>query len=303
MALVLFSRASLPSRWPRAQWEDALVTQPAAEGMRIAFVKCDDCVPPRVLVPLFEVNALRAIKRWVRGHSPPPYSGAPRDADLEVLGIAIADRPGSESVAGDSGSSRAEQFIHAYEQDFDAILPVECGERSLAALTGDLAATVRPGLAGVIVPDCESPQDVRAVADKLDALEQRSGLSPGGISIIPLPETALGIRRYYDILAASPRVRAAWFAGTPGGDLARDVGYSVGAGGTEYLYLRSKVVCDARAAGIGIVIDCAWRALSDDEGFSTDTQRSRDLGYTGRLTFNAAQAAIANAIYGHKESA
>jgi citrate lyase subunit beta / citryl-CoA lyase len=170
-------------------------------------------------------------------------------------------------------------------------------------LTGDLAATVRPGLAGVIVPDCESPQDVRAVADKLDALEQRSGLSPGGISIIPLPETALGIRRYYDILAASPRVRAAWFAGTPGGDLARDVGYSVGAGGTEYLYLRSKVVCDARAAGIGIVIDCAWRALSDDEGFSADTQRSRDLGYTGRLTFNAAQAAIANAIYGHKESA
>jgi hypothetical protein len=148
MALLLFSRASLPSRWPRAQWEDALVTQPAAEGMRIAFVKCDDCVPPRVLVPLFEVNALRAIKRWVRGHSPPPYSGAPRDADLEVLGIAIADRPGSESVAGDSGSSRAEQFIHAYEQDFDAILPVECGERSLAALTGDLAAQLGLRLEG-----------------------------------------------------------------------------------------------------------------------------------------------------------
>ena len=68
MALVLFSRASLPSRWPRAQWEDALVNEPAAEEMRIAFVKCDDCVPPRVLVPLFEANAFRAIKRWARGH-------------------------------------------------------------------------------------------------------------------------------------------------------------------------------------------------------------------------------------------
>jgi hypothetical protein len=148
MALVLFSRASLPSRWPRAQWEDALVTQPAAEGMRIAFVKCDDCVPPRVLVPLFEANAFRAIKRWVRGHMPPPNSGVPRDPDLEVLGIAIADRAGTESVGGDSGHSIAERFIHAYQHDFDAILSVECGERSLAALTGDLAAQLELRLEG-----------------------------------------------------------------------------------------------------------------------------------------------------------
>jgi hypothetical protein len=136
MALVLFSRASLPSRWPRAQWEDALVNEPAAEGLRIAFVKCDDCIPPRVLTPLFEANALRAIKRWVRGHLPPPHAGAPRDADLEVLGIAIADRPGTERVAD---SAVAERFIHAFEQDYDAVLPVDCGRRSLAALTGDLA--------------------------------------------------------------------------------------------------------------------------------------------------------------------
>ena len=145
MALLLFSRASLPSRWPRAQWEDALVNEPAAEGMRIAFVKCDDCVPPRVLVPLFEANAFRAIKRWVRGHMPPPYSGAPRDPDLEVLGIAIADRAGTESVAVDS---IAEQFIHAYQHDFDAILPVDCGERSLAELTGDLATQLGLRLEG-----------------------------------------------------------------------------------------------------------------------------------------------------------
>jgi hypothetical protein len=144
MALMLFSRASLPSRWPRAQWEDALVNQPAAEGMRIAFVKCDDCVPPRVLVPLFEANAFRAIKRWARGHSPPPH-GAPRDPDLEVLGIAIADRPGVQSAAADS---IAGQFIHAYQQDFDAILSVDCGERSLAALTGDLAAQLGLRLEG-----------------------------------------------------------------------------------------------------------------------------------------------------------
>jgi hypothetical protein len=145
MALALFSRASLPSRWPRAQWEDALVNEPAAEGLRIAFVRCDDCVPPRVLTPLFEATGLRAIKRWVRGHLPPPHAGAPRDPDVEVLGIAIADRPGMETAAN---STIAEQFILAYQQDFDAILPVDCGERSLAALTGDLATQLGLRLEG-----------------------------------------------------------------------------------------------------------------------------------------------------------
>jgi TIR domain len=144
MALVLFSRASLPSRWPRAQWEDALVNEPAAEGLRIAFVKCDDCIPPRVLTPLFEANALRAIKRWVRGHLPPPHAGAPRDPDLEVLGIAIADRPGTELVDG----AVAEQFILAYQQDFDAVFRLDCGERSLAAIAGDLAAQLELRLEG-----------------------------------------------------------------------------------------------------------------------------------------------------------
>lgn len=145
MALLLFSRTSLPSRWPRAQWEDALVNEPAAEGLRIAFVKCDDCIPPRVLTPLFESNALRAVKRWVRGHLPPPSPGAPRDPGLEALGIAIADRPGTEQI---DDSAVAEQFIHAYRHDFDAVLRVDCGERSLAAITGDLAAQLGLRLEG-----------------------------------------------------------------------------------------------------------------------------------------------------------
>lgn len=145
MALVLFSRTSLPSRWPRAQWEEALVNEPGEEGLRIAFVKCDDCIPPRVLTPLFEANALRAIKRWVRGHLPPPHSGAPRGPDLEVLGIAIADRPGTEQIAD---SAVAERFIQSYQHDFDAVLRLDCGERSLAALTGDLAAQLGLRLEG-----------------------------------------------------------------------------------------------------------------------------------------------------------
>jgi hypothetical protein len=155
MVLVLFSHHSLPPRWPRAQWEDALVHEPAEEGVRIAFVKCDDCAAPRVLVPQFELDAralvgLRQVKRWVRHkaatYTPPVnlcgFAGA---GDLEVLGIAIADRPGTETV---DSPALAFAFARAYREDFDAILALECGDRTLPALAGDLAAQLGLRLEG-----------------------------------------------------------------------------------------------------------------------------------------------------------
>ncbi len=137
LVLVFFSRASLPPRWPRSQWEGALVTEPAAEGVRIAFVRCDDCVPPRVLAPLFEAVKLRDIKRWVRGSGPGETAGPADSADLEVLGIAIADRAGKETtphlrIAG--------EFARVFRPDFDAVIRLETGNRRLAALAGDLGA-------------------------------------------------------------------------------------------------------------------------------------------------------------------
>jgi hypothetical protein len=156
VVLVLFSRNGMPSRWPRAQWEGPLVTEPAAEGVRIGFVKCDDCVPPRVLAPLFEceglnLRGLRKLKRWVRDraatYTPPDLSKPDLSdaADLEILGIAIADRPGTETVAS---AALAFEFVHAYREDFDEVFRLESGGRTLAALSGDLAAQLGMRLEG-----------------------------------------------------------------------------------------------------------------------------------------------------------
>ncbi|HEY1341187.1 MAG TPA: toll/interleukin-1 receptor domain-containing protein [Bryobacteraceae bacterium] len=142
VALVLFSRHSLPPRWPRAEWEDALLNEPATEGVRIAFLRCDDCAPPRVLMPRFEIpRDLRTLKRWVRSHGatfePPPHAPEGDAGDLDVLGMAAADRPGTETVAH---AALAYEFAAAFREDFDEIFRVECAGRSLAALAGDLAA-------------------------------------------------------------------------------------------------------------------------------------------------------------------
>lgn len=138
IALVFFSRHSLPPRWPRAQWEGALVNEPAAEGVRMAFLKCDDCNPPKVLQNQFgltgrRLDGLRALKRWIRGA---PGSYTLPGPEVEVIAMAIADRPGMEIV---DSLALAEATLHACAADFDAALRLHCPGRSLTALAGDLA--------------------------------------------------------------------------------------------------------------------------------------------------------------------
>jgi TIR domain len=152
IVLVLFSRNSMPSRWPRAQWEDALVKEPADEGVRIAFLKCDDCIPPKVLTPMFDAARLRDVKRWVRSSEAGEPPAAEFSADLEVLGIAIADRPGTETVAS---VALAREFARSFRGDFDAVLRLDCATGTLADMAGDLAWQVGLHLEGELTDNLE----------------------------------------------------------------------------------------------------------------------------------------------------
>jgi hypothetical protein len=159
IALVLFSRNSMPSRWRRAQWEHALIHEPKAAGVPIGFVKCDDCAAPRVLTPLFDkidAGGLRRIKRWVRGHQPAVRMQTSRNGDVEVLGNAIADRPGLETARS---AADADEFIEAFQEDFDAVFRIPCSGRSLAAVAGDLAAHLGLRLEGDVDSNVERLRD------------------------------------------------------------------------------------------------------------------------------------------------
>jgi len=134
VALILFSRESVPPRWGRAHWEAPLVTEPAQEAVRMGFVKCDDCMPPKVLRPCFDLSeqlsrGLRELKRWIRRrvesfHSPVRAT----NPEMEWLGVAIADRPGVETV---NSAERAFEFADAFRDDFDEVFRLSCGPRSL----------------------------------------------------------------------------------------------------------------------------------------------------------------------------
>lgn len=157
VVLIVFSHQSLPRPWLRRQWEDALVREPAADGTRMGFVRIDDCVPPRVLAPQFDLsgpgrNGLRELKRWIRKRSAawdPPgardYAGD--GTDLERLAVALADRPGCEIAAS---RALAWEFVDRCREDFDEVFRVECEGRSLAALAGDWATQLGLRLEGQV---------------------------------------------------------------------------------------------------------------------------------------------------------
>ncbi len=182
IVIALFSRKSLPSRWPRAQWEGALVSEPRAEGIRIAFLKCDDCVPPKVLENVFDRRQVRELKRWVRGRAAkfePPAAARYPDADLEWLGVALADRAGVEYV---DDTALAYEFVRAYRGDFDEVFVLECGTRSLAGLAGDLAAQAGLRLEGELDESLARLRDFCVTRRFLIILDDVAGEAPEELS-------------------------------------------------------------------------------------------------------------------------
>jgi hypothetical protein len=195
--LVLFSRESLPPRWPRAAWEAPLVTEPAVDGARIAFVRCDNCVPPKVLTPIFEARRLREIKRWFRQSPEVEPAAAEHAVDAEVLALDIADRPGVETA--DSAALAAE-FARAFAPDFDAVIRVWPAP-TLACAAGDLAAQLGLRLEGELHDNVERLRAFCAERRLLIVLEGEprdelifEGRCSTLISTEPLPSTPDSLR-------------------------------------------------------------------------------------------------------------
>ena len=159
-------------------------------------------------------------------------------------------------------------------------------------LTGfDLEAVTRPGLYGILLPKVETPADVVEADVLLRYFERKAGMELNTVCIDPGLETAQGIRMAYEIAMASERV------GHMGGDTARSVGYRWTLEGAETLYLRSKVLVDARAAGIQWPVSGGWFDIRDLDGLRFWANNIKALGYTGMHLIHPSHVPIVNEIF------
>lgn len=162
----------------------------------------------------------------------------------------------------------------------------------------DLDAVVVPGLTGVLLPKLAGPGDIVALDAMLTCYETDRDLPRNSIVIYPVLETAQSIREAYEIGMASPRVAYLGGAISRFGDIHQALGFRWTAEGTETLYLREKVLVDARAAGVRWPISGMWGGrLDDHDGLTTWCDHLRDLGYFGMMITRPYQIEFAHRAF------
>ena len=113
----------------------------------------------------------------------------------------------------------------------------------------DLDAIVIPGLTSIMVPKCETVEDVKRVDRMVTELEKERNLPVGAIQFDLIFETARGILHMEAIAGASPRIVSMT---TGQADLSVDLGFTryPELNFDQYFYPENKLLYAARAAGV-----------------------------------------------------
>ena len=216
----------------------------------------------------------------------PSYGADALIFDLEDS-VPVAEKPKARVLAHEFiGKLRAANSIY-----------VRVNALSTGMLRDDLEAVAVEGLVGIRLAKTESAEDIRTVDAMVAEFEKQRGLAQNSIEISPSLESARGVWFAYEILSASPRVRSVTCGTAQDGDLQTDLGYTWSAEGNEMLYLRSRVLLAARAAGIAHVLDGSYANVRDPEGLRVCCEAARKLGYRGKSVIHPNQIATINRVF------
>jgi citrate lyase subunit beta/citryl-CoA lyase len=159
---------------------------------------------------------------------------------------------------------------------------------------GDIVAVVQKGLDGIILPKVEHGHELRTADWLIGNLERDRGLPVGGIDLIPIIETALGISNLSRICRSGTRVKCLAFGA---GDFTLDMGMAWTRSEAELLPHRAACVMESRAAGLEPPMDTVWADLRDQEGFIASAKHAAALGFQGKMCIHPDQIMATNAAF------
>jgi citrate lyase subunit beta/citryl-CoA lyase len=168
----------------------------------------------------------------------------------------------------------------------------------------DLAAVVKPGLDGLLIPKANDAQDIARFGFYLDALETKAGMPLGSVRIaVVATETAKAMFALRSYAPAHPRLVALTWGAE---DLAAAVGATDnkepdGAWTFPYQTARTQCLFGASAAEV-LAIDTIHADFRDLEGLERECRRSRRDGFLGRMAIHPDQVATINRCYAPSEA-
>lgn len=129
----------------------------------------------------------------------------------------------------------------------------------------------------ILIPKCESAQQVREVENEVSRLRAEHNLGHD-ILFIPIIESALGVVKACEIAGASEQ-NCALAIGLE--DYTADLGVTRTAAGHESLYARSAIINAAKAAGLQ-ALDSVFSDINDSEGLKANVAEAKALGFAGK---------------------
>ena len=145
----------------------------------------------------------------------------------------------------------------------------------------------------IMPPKSDCAEDIKKIDAYITGIEEKCGMDKGGVKLIPLIETALGVENAFNIATASKRVAALFLGGE---DLTADLRCKRTKSGNEINYARTRLVCAARAAGID-VYDTPFTDVNDDEGIIADAEYAKSLGFSGKAAIAPRHVRAINEVF------
>jgi citrate lyase subunit beta/citryl-CoA lyase len=128
----------------------------------------------------------------------------------------------------------------------------------------------------ILIPKCESEDNVHAVENEITKIRKKYGVKKD-ILLMPVIESALGIENVTHIARSSKNI-VALAIGLE--DYTSSIGVTRTEDGTESFYARSRLIVAAKAAGIQ-PIDSVYSDIDDVEGLKKTVKESKSLGFEG----------------------
>jgi citrate lyase subunit beta / citryl-CoA lyase len=143
----------------------------------------------------------------------------------------------------------------------------------------DLGLARHPAVAGVLLPKCESVDEVRMAAERT------------GKPVLPIVESARGIARAVEIAAAPATVRLAF------GSLDFQLDLGIDGDDDELLVFRSQLVLASRLADKAAPVDGVTPQFDRPEPVRAAADRARRLGFGGKLCIHPQQVQLVNEAF------
>jgi citrate lyase subunit beta/citryl-CoA lyase len=209
-------------------------------------------------------------------------------ADAVVIDLEDAVPAGEKKTARRAARASLKTFDGIGVEVFVRVNGIASG-----ATRDDLLAVVRKGLAGVVLPKAEHPQDVRDLDVLLREAEMANKVRPGDIAVIPLIESPRALLRCELIAQASDRIIALSLGGE---DYSAAMGIARDAAGVGLAHARYVLATIASAYGMAAV-DTPYTGITDAKGLETETKLAKAIGFSGKYLIHPGHVAAVNRIF------